>query len=109
MENPLMLYLVTAAVAAALGYGIARLQDRFRLTSAQSRVGEITTQARREAENILKESELKAKDELFHKREEFNREMEKARARFCFYAVTGWRSDCAAPHSGHRSGLSRRS
>ena len=70
MENPLMLYLVTAAVAAALGYGIARLQDRFRLTIAQSRLGEITTQARREAENILKESELKAKDELFHKRTE---------------------------------------
>ncbi len=78
MENP-SLWLAAAAVAVVIGYGLARLQDRFRLSSAQARVAEITTQARKEAENTLKESELKAKDELFRKREEFNREMEEAR------------------------------
>src|SRR5947207_661787 len=55
-----------AALAGLLaGYGVARVQDRFRLTSAQARVKEITDQARKEADHILKESELKAKDELF--------------------------------------------
>jgi ribonuclease Y len=71
---------LAALVALFAGYGGARLQDRFRLSSAQSRVAEITVHAQKEADNIRKESELKAKDELFQKREEFNREVEKARA-----------------------------
>jgi ribonuclease Y len=72
--------IVAVLVAIAAGYGTARLQDRFRLSSAQARVAEITSQAKKEADNLLKESELKAKDELFRKREEFNREVEQARA-----------------------------
>ena len=77
-------YLLGALLALLLalptGYLIARLQDRARLHSAQAQVAEITAQARREAENILKDSELKAKDEFFRKRDDFNREIEKARA-----------------------------
>jgi ribonucrease Y len=70
-----------AALAGILaGYVLARLYDRSRLNSAQARVAEITSQAQREAENLLKTAELKAKDELFSKREEFNREIEKARS-----------------------------
>jgi ribonuclease Y len=61
------------------GFGVARLVDRFSLSSAGSRVAEITAQAKKEAENILKEADLKSKDELFKKREEFNREIEQAR------------------------------
>jgi ribonuclease Y len=83
MDNislPLLLgVLATAAVALAIGYVIARFLDRFRQISAQTRVSELTSQAKREAENILKDSELRAKDELFKKREEFNRELEQAR------------------------------
>jgi ribonuclease Y len=74
-----LLLLAFSLLSLAGGYGLARLQDRRRLQSAQSRVGEITTQARKEADNILKESELKAKDELYKKREECNRELEHAR------------------------------
>jgi ribonuclease Y len=72
--------LVTAPIALALGYVLARLLDRYRLGAAQSRVADLNAQAQREAENIRKDAELKAKDELFRKREEFNLEMEKARA-----------------------------
>jgi ribonuclease Y len=72
--------LVALLVALPAGYFVARLQDRSRLSSAQAQVAEITAQARREAENILKDSELKAKDEFFRKREEFNQEIEKARS-----------------------------
>jgi ribonuclease Y len=71
--------LVALLVAVPAGYALARLRDRFLVHSAQARVADLTTQARREADNILKDSELKAKDELFRKREEFNREMEAGR------------------------------
>src|SRR4030095_4455698 len=47
-------------------------------TLAQSE--EIIAQARKEAENLYKESDLRAKDELFQKRNDFNLEMEKGRA-----------------------------
>jgi ribonuclease Y len=71
--------LVAVVVAVPAGYLVARWQDRVRLSSARSQITEITAQAKREAENILKDSELRAKDEFFKKREEFNREIEKAR------------------------------
>jgi ribonucrease Y len=71
--------LATLLVAVPAGYGLARLQDRSRQSSARYRATEVTDQARREAENIIKDSELKAKDELFKKREEFNREIDRAR------------------------------
>lgn len=71
---------LAALLGLVAGYGIARIQDRSRLNSAQARVAELNAQALKEAENIRKEAELKAKDELFQKREEFNQEMEKIRA-----------------------------
>jgi ribonuclease Y len=74
--------LLAALVALLVGYGVARLQDRFRVSSAQARVDELTAQARKEAENLVKEAELKAKDELFKKREDFNREAETTRTKF---------------------------
>jgi ribonuclease Y len=77
-------YVVVALVALVLalpaGYGIARLLDRSRESSAWGEATKITDQAKKQSENLLKESELKAKDELFRKREEFNREIEQARA-----------------------------
>src|SRR5438552_17825425 len=72
--------LVAVLFALPAGFLIARMQDRARLNSAQAQIADITTQAKREADNILKDSELKAKDEFFRKREDFNREIEKARA-----------------------------
>jgi ribonuclease Y len=79
--DPLHFFLgALVLVALAAGYGAARLRDSLRLITAQTKVAEITAQAQREAETIRKDSELKAKDELFRKREEFNHEMERARA-----------------------------
>jgi ribonuclease Y len=72
--------LVAAVVLGPAGFFLARLQDRARGSYARTKAADITEQAKREADNLLKDSELKAKDELFKKREEFNREMEKARA-----------------------------
>jgi ribonuclease Y len=71
---------LAAAAGAVAGYVGARFQDRFRLTSVQIQIAEITDRARKDADNIRKEAELRAKDELFQKREEFSREVEKSRA-----------------------------
>ena len=79
LTTGLVAALAAVLVAVPAGYGLARLQDRSRQSSARYRASEVTDHARREAENIIKDSELKAKDELFKKREEFNREIERAR------------------------------
>jgi ribonuclease Y len=70
---------LAALVGLGLGFMAARIQDRRNLSSAQNQVSEILAQAQKQAENYRKEVELKSKDELFQKREEFNREMEKSR------------------------------
>ena len=73
------------------GYLFARLQARSRLRAsqarakdheeqAQTRSRDILEAAQKDAERLLKDAELRAKDETFQKREEFNREMELARA-----------------------------
>jgi ribonuclease Y len=83
MVEPLMcivLICVALATGAGAGYAAARFRDRFLLSTTQARVSELTTQARKEADNVLKEAELKSKDEVFKKREDFNRETEQARA-----------------------------
>src|SRR3712207_1296128 len=74
-----LLLLLAALVGFLLGFGGARLLDRFRLNNVQARVTEITVQAERDAETIRKRAEVDAKDELFKKREEFNREMDQSR------------------------------
>jgi ribonuclease Y len=75
-----VLYLLVAALLGlGLGFGGARLLDRFRLHSVQARVAEITKRAEQDAETIRKRAEVDAKDELFKKREEFNRETDLAR------------------------------
>jgi ribonuclease Y len=70
--------LITLATLLGLivGYGGARILDRFRVDSARARVAELTEQTRKEAENLLKEAELKAKEEQYKKREELEREIE---------------------------------
>lgn len=54
-------------------------QAKDREIQAASRAAELIEQARQDAERITKDSELKAKDELFQKRELFNRETEQSR------------------------------
>src|SRR6516162_1793450 len=70
---------LAALVALAVGFGLARLLDRFRLDNAQARVTELIEHANKEADNLLKEAELKAKDDLYKKREEADREAEQKR------------------------------
>jgi ribonuclease Y len=71
--------LLGLGIGAGATYKLVRRQDRLNLGSAQHRAIEIRSQAEKEADNIRKEAELKAKDELFQKREAFNREAEQSR------------------------------
>ncbi len=63
----------------AVGWLTARLLDRSRLGGVRASAAEITAAARIDAEKILKEAELKTKDDLYRRREEFNRETEQTR------------------------------
>jgi ribonuclease Y len=71
--------LLGLAGGAFIAFKLVRRQDRLNLNSAQNRAAEIFAQASQGAENVRKEAELKAKDEVFQRREEFNREIEHAK------------------------------
>lgn len=77
---PHVLAALAGLVAGAIAcYFYIRHQQTQNLLGAEARAKDLIAQAEKNAENILKESELKAKDEFFKKREEFNREAEKVR------------------------------
>jgi ribonuclease Y len=76
-----ILALVAALVGVVCGYSGARILDRTRLRDAKARAEELERLAKERIENLEKEAELRAKDELFKKREEFNRDMEQARGK----------------------------
>jgi len=71
-----MLGLILGCVGA---YWYIRRQDRLSLGGAEQRARDTVSQAEKQAENIVKEAELEAKDEVFRKREEFNRELDVSR------------------------------
>lgn len=66
-------------IGAGATFWLLRRQDRLNLSSAQHRAADIVAQSQKEADNLRKEAELKAKDDMFKLREEFNREAEQVR------------------------------
>ena len=74
--DPLHCAIISLAAALgglAAGYAAARLFDRFRMKSVRLQAAEITRISLEEAEKVKKEAELKGKEELYKKREEFDR------------------------------------
>src|SRR3954451_9690215 len=63
-----------------LGFLLVRLWDRSQLKSVRSQAEEILRGGREAADTLLREAELKARDDLFQQRETLNREMEQLRA-----------------------------
>jgi ribonucrease Y len=80
MSDPLLVGVITGLVAliagVAGGYGVARVLDRLRVTSAQARVSEMLARAQSQADSLQKEAELRAKDDLFQRREALAREFD---------------------------------
>ena len=62
-----------------LGFGGARLTDRFRASTSRLQATQITENAKKEAENIIKDAELKVKEDTIQKRETLEREAEEKR------------------------------
>ena len=82
MEEPLytvVLSCLTAAVGVVVGYFIVRKIDQARLQGAQGQCDALLRAAREEAETIRKQSELKAREDLYALREAFKRETEQSR------------------------------
>jgi ribonucrease Y len=71
---------LVALLALAGGFVLARMQDRLRLSGAKTQVQQMLDQARIQADNLHKESELRVKDELIEKREGLNREFDQKMA-----------------------------
>src|SRR5262245_28304914 len=67
---------LAALVALLVGYGAARLRDHFRHDNARARAAEVIDQARKEAENLHRAAEVRAKEDLFKRREELEREID---------------------------------
>lgn len=57
-----------------IGYGLARMIDRSRLKTIESETEELTKNAKKEADNILRTAELNAREEQFRLREAFEKE-----------------------------------
>jgi ribonuclease Y len=74
-------------LAAVIGLGLGgiaavlwlRRQDQLNLNSARAQAETLVNQSRKDADNVVKEAELRAKDDIFKRREEFNREIEQLR------------------------------
>ena len=60
-------------LGAAIGFGGLRLVETRRRAAAKKNADDIIVQARREAENLSKAAELKAKEENYKKQEDFDR------------------------------------
>src|SRR5437868_3149365 len=71
---------LAALVALLVGYAAARLRDHFRHDNARARAAEVIDQAKKEADNLQRGAELKAKEDLFKRREELEREIDVKRA-----------------------------
>ena len=77
---PVIECVVWTVLAALVGLGtgsgaawwLIRRGDRLNVHSAGRRAADLQDQARKNADNIIKEAELKAKDELFKKREQLS-------------------------------------
>jgi len=72
--------LLGLGVGGGLAYWLIRRGDLLNLNSAETRARALVSQAEKSAENFRKDAELQAKDDLFKKREEFNRETEKVKS-----------------------------
>ncbi len=79
-------FLSGALIGASLGFGwcwwrryIERLERERQQTQLRAESDAILSQARREAENLLREADLRAKDDLLHQRSLFHQEIDQVR------------------------------
>jgi len=74
-----LLVVGVGALGAGAGYGVAVWRARKRAQQAQGEADQIVTQARRDAESLLKEARVEAKEAAIRARETFEKETAKTR------------------------------
>ena len=79
MDNPTIVILITALLAAVLTFVLMKVLDKLRLTDAEGKAKEIITQAEREIDNRRKEAELAIKEEALRRKSEFEKDLQKQR------------------------------
>ena len=79
MDNPAVVVLITAPLAAALTFILVKVLDRLRLTDAENKAKEIVGRAEREIETRRKEAELTNKEEALRMRTEGEKELQRLR------------------------------
>jgi ribonuclease Y len=71
--------LAALILGSVVGFVAAHFLNRSRLRGVQAQAEEVRRTAQADADKVRKEAELKAKDDLYQKREELNREIEQKR------------------------------
>jgi ribonuclease Y len=79
LDNPTIVILITALLAAVLTFVLMKVLDKLRLTDAEGKAKEIITQAEREIDNRRKEAELAIKEEALRRKSEFEKDLQKQR------------------------------
>ena len=79
MNNPIVIGLISAILAATLTFLSTKLLDYLRQTDAETRATEITSRAERDIENRRKEAELEIKEMALHQKGEGEKELSQLR------------------------------
>ena len=79
-QTYLLIGLVGFAVGFAIAYWVRQKSASHKIKAAEDEAGRIINDARRQAENLVKEARLEAKDRLFQMKSEFDAETRETRA-----------------------------
>ncbi len=79
-QTYLLIGLVCFAVGFAIAYWVRQKSASHKIKAAEDEAGRILNDARRQAENLVKEARLEAKDRLFQMKSEFDAETRETRA-----------------------------
>ncbi|MFN6053512.1 MAG: Rnase Y domain-containing protein, partial [Planctomycetia bacterium] len=75
-----VLYIVILGLfGLGLGFGISKLLDRAKLSGCTVQAEQIIRKAKDDSDSILRQSEIKAKEDYLKRKEEMNNEFEKTR------------------------------
>ena len=79
MQTVVIIAVITAVISSTMTFILLRLLDRLRKRDAESQSAEILTRAETDSANLIREAELKAKEETLRQKAEFDKELSRDR------------------------------
>ena len=79
MLNNIIMFIVVAIAALGTGYALRKYVARKKIQDAETQVGQILEQAKKDAQDRRREAELEAKDLMYRMRQDFERETKERR------------------------------